>query len=276
MSRHKFCWFFGIFLIGFWMITLKTETAAAATSQVYDDASLFDQAQLTALNNTIENDEKKIDGKIFVVTTNDAQGKTAQDYADTFNLKLGYGKNDNKHSILFLIDMDNRELQLSTTGDMRYYFSDKRIDSILDDITTYAKSGDYYSAADTFIGDVKKIYSEGLPKDAYLRDEATGKITRIRQLKPFEIAIALVMASLVSALFLVLVVGRYQLKLGTYKYPFREKGSLKLSEREDTLTNSFVTTRRIPRPQNTGGGGGGSSTHSSSGGGSFGGGGRGF
>ena len=54
-------------------------------------------------------------------------------------------------------------------------------------------------------------------------------------------------------------------------------GIFKLSKKEDRLTNSFITTRRIPKPPaNTGGGSGGGSTTHSSGGGTFGGGGRSF
>ncbi len=56
---------------------------------------------------------------------------------------------------------------------------------------------------------------------------------------------------------------------------FREKSSIKLTEKTDRLTNSFVTTRRIPKSPPPGSGGGGSTTHSS-GGGTFGGGGRSF
>ena len=72
--------------------------------------------------------------------------------------------------------------------------------------------------------------------------------------------------------------------MGGYKFNYLEKSSIDLTQKEDRLVNSFVTTRRIPRPSdNSGGGGGGgfsgggggSTTHSS-GGGTFGGGGRSF
>ena len=36
--------------------------------------------------------------------------------------------------------------------------------------------------------------------------------------------------------------------MGGYKYPYQEKSSIKLTQKEDRLVNSFVTTRRIPRP----------------------------
>ena len=109
-------------------------------------------------------------------------------------------------------------------------------------------------------------------------DRETGKITYYKVLTPLEIGISLLVAAVISIAFFIIVKSRYQLKMGGYKYPYQEKSSIKLTQKEDRLVNSFVTTRRIPRPpKNNGGGGfgGGTTTHSS-GGGTFGGGGRSF
>lgn len=62
-----------------------------------------------------------------------------------------------------------------------------------------------------------------------------------------EIIIAVVLALILSLVFYFVTVSRYQLKSGIYKYPFREKSSIKLTKKTDRLTNSFVTTRRIPK-----------------------------
>lgn len=86
----------------------------------------------------------------------------------------------------------------------------------------------------------------------------------------------MIIAAVVAIGFFVSVRLRYQLKTGTYRYPYRQNAQLDLTERQDQLVNSFVTTRRIPKPSNNNGGGGGGSTTNSSGGGTFGGGGRSF
>lgn len=114
-----------------------------------------------------------------------------------------------------------------------------------------------------------------VPGGHYRIDEATGKITRYKVLTTVEIVIAVALAAILSIAFYMITVSRYQLKSGTYKYPFREKASIKLTDKTDRLTNSFVTTRHIPKAPPPGSGGGGSTTHSS-GGGTFGGGGRSF
>ena len=116
----------------------------------------------------------------------------------------------------------------------------------------------------------------GVPGGHYRIDEETGKITYYKTITLLEGFIAFALALVASIAFFVIVKSRYQLKLGTYKYPFRANTQLELTENENRLINSFVTTRRIPRNNTSGGGGGGGSTTNSSGGGTFGGGGRGF
>lgn len=104
-----------------------------------------------------------------------------------------------------------------------------------------------------------------------------GKITRYKAITPLEMVIAFAAALILSLVFLGINISKYQLKFSSYQYPFRDKTTLNLTSRTDQLTNSFITTRRIPK--NNGGsggmGGGGSTTHST-GGGTFGGGGRSF
>lgn len=102
-------------------------------------------------------------------------------------------------------------------------------------------------------------------------DSETGKITRYKAITPLEMVIAFAAALILSLVFLGINISKYQLKFSSYQYPFREKTTLNLTSRTDQLTNSFITTRRIPKNN----GGGGSTTHST-GGGTFGGGGRSF
>ena len=119
--------------------------------------------------------------------------------------------------------------------------------------------------------------ADGVPSGHYRVDEETGKITYYKTISPFEAFIAFLIALVAAIAFFVVIKSRYQLKLGTYKYPYQEKSQVNLTVNENHLTNSFVTTRRIPRNNNSGGVfGGGGSTTSSSGGGTFGGGSRGF
>ncbi|OJG26748.1 hypothetical protein RU98_GL003135 [Enterococcus caccae] len=184
------------------------------------------------------------------------------------------GKNQN--GITFYIDMNQRKFIISTSGNMIDYFTDKRIDQTLDDaIAPSMKNGQYFQAAQRFLENTNTYFEQGIPGGHYRVDTETGKITRYKVLTTTEIILAFVAAIVLSGIFFALSISKYQLKFGTYKYPFREKSLLNLTRRNDTLINSFVTSRRIPRNNSNGGSGGGSSTHST-GGGTFGGGGRSF
>lgn len=261
-----------IFLAGIFCFGI---TGQAATQTVTDAAGLFSAEEIEQLNQQAAVINEKIVGEVFIVTTS-TNTQTPETFTDDF-LRSQIG-NDNNGSAL-LIDMNQRELYISTSGNMIDYLTDSRLNDMLDNIYDQMSAGNYYQAAISYLNDTLAYVNEGVPSNHYRIDRDTGKITYYKVLTPLEITISLVIAAIVSLSFFFIVKSRYQLKLGGYKYPYQEKSSLALTEKEDRLVNSFVTTRRIPRPpKNNGGGGGfggGSTTHSS-GGGTFGGGGRSF
>lgn len=71
--------------------------------------------------------------------------------------------------------MDNRELYISTTGQMIRYMTDSRIEDVLDDVYGYASDADYYGAASAFLADTETCYANGISKDQYNYDTETGK-----------------------------------------------------------------------------------------------------
>lgn len=253
---------------------LTTVTGVAAENTVTDNAGLFTPSEIQSLSEQADQLNEKIKGEVFIATTNngidDIEYTTDRFLAD----RIG---NDQNGSAL-MIDMGNRNLHVSTSGNMLDYINDARLDDMLDNIYDQMTAGNYYQAARVYLENAASYVEAGVPGGHYHVDRETGKITYYKVLTPLEIGISLLVAAVISIAFFIIVKSRYQLKMGGYKYPYREKSSIKLTQKEDRLVNSFVTTRRIPRPpKNNGGGGfgGGTTTHSS-GGGTFGGGGRSF
>lgn len=268
MSKFRFSLLAILFLLfGFSM------HVQAAEDSIDDQAGLFSVEEINQLKTTIAPIEAKSKARIFIVTNTDNETDSTR-FADYYMLEK-IGKNNN--GITFYIDLNQRKFIISTSGNMIDYLTDKRIEQTLDDIEPSMKNGNYFQASQSFLDNTNYYFDQGVPGGHYRVDTETGKITRYKVLTPTEIAIAFIAAIILSAIFFAISVSKYQLKFGTYKYPFREKSALNLTQRNDVLTNSFVTTRRIPRNNSSGGrsGGGGSSTHSS-GGGTFGGGGRSF
>ncbi|MEI5995453.1 TPM domain-containing protein [Candidatus Enterococcus mansonii] len=243
----------------------------AASDSIDDQASLFTPEETIELKQMITPFETKSKARVFIVTNTD-NDMDPKRFADYYLLDR-IGKDQN--GITFYIDMNKRKFIISTSGNMIDYMDDKRINQTLDELSASMESGHYFQAAKSFLKNTAHYFEQGVPGGHYRIDSETGKITRYKSLTKTEIMIALIVAILLSGLFFVASISKYQLKFGTYKYPFREKSHLNLTKRSDTLMHSFITTRRIPKNNSGGGSGGGSSTHST-GGGTFGGGGRSF
>lgn len=217
----------------------------------------------------------------FVVTTDDAEGKEARDYAEDYYM-------DHKTTldgVIYLIDMDNREVYIATSGMMRYYLDDERWNQALDDAYDCVVDGEYAKAFAAMLSDTDQYLKAGIQEKTYTVDEDTGEVVYYEtpkeySLELYEILSGLLLGLVVAILIFGITVGKYKMKIENYSYSYRDNSQLKLRRRTDTLVNKVVTHRRIPREDSSssgGGGGGHSSTvHTGSGGNSFGGGGRKF
>lgn len=61
---------------------------------------------------------------MIVVTVDSLNGKTVEEYADDYYDDNGYGYGENNSGILFLVAMDDREWNISTSGDAITAFTD--------------------------------------------------------------------------------------------------------------------------------------------------------
>ena len=223
-----------------------------------------------------------------VIVTTEENSDSAQVFADGFYMEGGFGTGSDQSGILFLIDMDNRELYISTNGQMIRYMTDSRINDVLDDVYNYAADADYYGAAAAFLTDTEKCYSNGISRDQYNYDTETGKISRYHHLDWYEILIAIGVAAACGGTAVATVLRSYSLHgedkrmAANFKLSYRRDSRFTMGNvLADALLTSYITqqviqTQKNNRPGSGGGsfsGGGRSSTHSY-GGSSHGGGGR--
>ena len=292
-NPKKYIFFLGL-IVG--MCLYLVISARAATSQgasaedagrVYDYASLFDDSERQNLEQQVAAAREKTHMDMVIVTTDSADGKDSQAYADDFYDQGGYGTGSKKSGVLFLIDMDNRQLQISTGGDMIRFLTDRRIESILDDVYEGASEGDYTAASESFITDVVTYYKKGIESGQYNYDSETGEISIHRSIRWFEALLAVVVAGVVAAVPCLNIMNRYAMKkefnqAAGFNFAYRAMAAFAFTVAADELLGKHVTQRVIPRQNNNGGGSGGgsfsgrSTTHTSSGGSSHGGGGRSF
>lgn len=266
--------FFFSFLVS--LLFFVPTTFAQSKSIVMDKANLFSNEEITQLENLMAPIEEETKATLMIASSYDL---SQDDPRYNVDRTLGDYVGNDENGVLLFFDMTGRQVYISTSGNMIHYFTDSRIDSSLDAIFAAGLSeGNYYAASETFIKEVENNFKAGIPSGHYTIDEETGKVTMYKSITPFEAFIAFLVAFIAAVAVFLIIKGKYQLKKVDYHYDVGSFSKIELTEKSDTLINSFVTTRRIPR--NNGGsggglGGGGSTTHSS-GGGTFGGGSRGF
>ena len=249
-----------------WMLSLpllmtaiffKAATVSAVTlGDVYDDANLLTNAERESLNEQITALKEKTGWDIFAVTTDNANGKTTMAYADDF---YDEKTSEDSNGFLVLIDMDNREIYISTSGKAIRYLTDSRIEAVLDAGYNFVSNGIYEACLSAMISKVDEYYEAGIPEDQYNYDVETGAISKYRTVTWMEAWPIAILAIGVGFGIYFGVQRSYSIKGGKYEYPFQKYGEVKLRVKEDQFLHKSVTHHRIQTSSS-----GSSSSHSSS------------
>lgn len=231
-----------------------------ATKKIYDYANLITKDEEEALYNKVQEFINKYDMDMAIVTINSNPKSSSMAYADDFYDYNNFGKGTNKTGLLFLIDMQNRNMWISTTGDAINIYTDSRINTILDYTYDKISNEDYNGCAEQFIDKASYFANKGLT--------GGSKVVTV----PKMICNSLIFAGLVTIVFICI-------GLATHRKPKKKKEAsnyitqpLKLSNKLDTFLDKHVSKVKIETSSSSGE----SSTHSGSSGTSHGGGGRSF
>ncbi len=271
------------------LMFLLTGTALA-DEQVIDDANLFSANDIVRLTDIINRIETRHDVDIVVLTTYNTPDDYSdsmiriRNYADDYYDQHGYGMGPDDSGLLFLIDMNNRVMWISTGGVMIDYITDAREEEIFDAAEYGMRSGNYGQAAAAAMDMVSRQMDQGRQEGTFRYDEATGK--RIggiyNALTGAETLIALIAGVAAALVMFLSVKGGYDLKGSTYSYDVNANASIAMTKDSEQFLRRTVS--RTARVTSSGGGSGhsgggrsgGSGVHRSSGGVSHGGGGRRF
>lgn len=117
---------------------LSPKAAQYNHETVFDYADLLTESEEDSFRNFSEKFEK-YDVSVIFLTTNDTEGKSSMIYSDDFY--------DNNHfrpdGVLFMIDMDNREIYINTVGKYIDLLTELDISQALDSSYVHATHGDY-------------------------------------------------------------------------------------------------------------------------------------
>lgn len=266
-------------LLCFTMFMPSLLMADSSYQAVYDYASLLTGDEVTSLESRISEIQANYGMDAYILTTNDTEGKSAMEYADDFFYDLGYGRADT-NGILLLVDMGNRKIWISTSGSAISYFTDARIQLVIDEIKGYLSSGDYYQAGETFLSTVEAVVSEpipetneeetSLPSSYYDETASAPPITYYLSVGGIAALIALV----VSMITYFCICRSYTHPKFTQPVTAPDRSSVNYTDRQDMFIGTHTSRVLIRHDDDNSGSG--SSTHSSSDGGTFGGGGGDF
>lgn len=239
--------------------------AVDETEKVYDFADLFSSSEEEKLLKQISSYIDKYKMDLAVVTINENNKNSPQEYADDFYDYNAFGKGSNRDGILFLIDLQNREIYMTTTGYAINMYNDHRIDFSLEKVYKNMTNRDYYKGTSEYIKIISKYASLGLPSS---KDRQVEK----------DILSTFLLSSMISLIItiiaMVILISKNKLvnKQETAEQ-YLQKESIQINDLGNILINSNTVRHYIDHDSSSGGG---TSTHSGSSGISHGGGGHGF
>lgn len=238
-----------VFLLLLLFCFLPETVRADGSSRIYDDAGLFSEEEQRQMEEAILDFQTETGMDCAVASTRDARGNSSRDYADNLYEAQGVGTGGSHDGMLYLIDLDNGEIYISTEGEMLRYLTDERLDRILDHAYEDASEGDYAKSALTVLADARSFVQAGVPDGQYNESSETGqKDPYAKTAFPVTaLLFGMLAGSVAAAGTFFSVRSRYRLTRETFRYPLSEKSRLKLTQSEDRLVNQFVTHRRIPK-----------------------------
>ena len=242
--------------------------------KVYDFADLLTDEEEDKLYQEVNSFISQTGYDLAVVTTNENNKRSEVEYADDFYDYNDFGKNSTRDGLLLLIDMTNRKVYISTTGNAIVMYN-SRIDSIIDAGYDYLTSGDYYNTFSKMI-EKQEYYFDLGPDERDSKTIIIDEYGNASYIKYMPYGLIGFISGIVTLIVSIVMYNKSKLKLkvgSTISY-MKDKN---ITKKQDNLVNTVVThTLRYSDTSSGGGHSSGGGFHSSSSGSSHGGGGRSF
>lgn len=242
--------------------------------KVYDFADLLTDEEEDKLYQEVNSFISQTGYDLAVVTTNENTKRSEVEYADDFYDYNDFGKNSTRDGLLLLIDMTNRKVYISTTGNAIVMYN-SRIDSIIDAGYDYLTSGDYYNTFSKMI-EKQEYYFDLGPDERDSKTIIIDEYGNASYIKYMPYGLIGFISGIVTLIVSIVMYNKSKLKLkvgSTISY-MKDKN---ITKKQDNLVNTVVThTLRYSDTSSGGGHSSGGGFHSSSSGSSHGGGGRSF
>ena len=249
-----------------------------SSEKIYDFADLYTDEEEKNLFDRVNDYIEKNGVDLVILTIKENNKINTERYAEDFFIYNYFGTEDKKRTgIVFIIDMDGRNVNIVTSGSAILYLDDARIDNILDNIVGYIGNEQYYVGTTTLLSKLEG-YGTSIPSsNSHITIDPNGNPVKIHRPNIF---ISLLGGVVVAWIFVASNKSKHKSIIhATDADLYMNTGKSEVAPPKDKLVSSVVTSHVISTSSSSGGGGshiGGSSFHSGGGGHSFGGGGRHF
>jgi uncharacterized protein len=267
------------FLLLLLLVFLPVIATAGYTENIRDDLGFLSEEELDELQTLIDEATALYDADLVIVITDDLAGKSSKDFADDYYDENGYGIGFDYSGVLLLVNMEYREIWLSTAGKAIRVFTDRRIVAVNNRVADYFSKGEWYQGCLAFIAEFKRYMEEGVPQGQYNENSEYYPVytpTFWEKAKNQITKRSTYLISLLSSILVTLLVTSSRKKQNTtHLLTYEENDSFKLIRSRDDYLRETTTSVRISSDSNRSSTNR-SSTHRSSSGRSHGGGGRKF
>lgn len=278
-----------IFLFVCLIVLSPIRVKAAETANVKDYLNYLSETEVQKLQSSINEISNKYNLDTVVVITDNTDGKSSMQYADDLYDNNNYGLDSEKSGILMLINMNAREVWISTKGNAITVFTDSTIKLMVNDITRRLSNKDYNGASSQFLRKVdyycnKKLTNNNTGSvgnsgsksnsDTKFTSAPTPYFTKVKNklTSPSTYIVSLI----ISLVITLIVTQKSKWKVTVNDRTYEGCGSFNLTNKEDIFVGENTTRTRIEKKSNESNSGGSSTTHRSKSGSTHGGGGGSF
>ncbi|WP_018930991.1 TPM domain-containing protein [Gracilibacillus lacisalsi] len=214
---------------------------------IYDDADIFNDEEISELEQlAVEySEENKTD--LLVVTTKDPGDRDVKEYTQDFYDENAPGYNQaHGDTAILTIDLNESEVYVAGFGNKQDYLSNERLDQIREHITPLLSDGDYKEASKQFFEKV----------DQYLDVNPIINPESIFLKTWFQLVVAIVVGAVVVGSMIFNMGGRVTVDHQTYMDPQNSR----VVKKRDTYIRKSVQKTKIQKNNNRSSGGGGGVT----------------
>ncbi|MEN8202857.1 MAG: TPM domain-containing protein [Bacteroidota bacterium] len=156
----------------------KLPVPASPSSWVNDYAGVFSSAEASQLDRKLNEFEYRSSTQIFVITLDDNGGYPASMLAPMIGEQWGVGQKGKDNGLLMVVDMQDRDVFISTGYGLEEYVPDaisKRI--VENEILPNFKSGNYYAGIDAATNVLISLLDGKFTADQYRKQTSSGGST---------------------------------------------------------------------------------------------------